>query len=85
MDSAPQQQPPAWQPPPGPGGPPQGLPPQPPQPWPGQQPPSYYGQPNPLAGFPSPPKRSGIKPWMWIVGVLVLLVGTQVGIQDQFG
>lgn len=70
---APQQQQPAWQPPPGSGGPPQGWSPQTPQPWPGQQPPPYYGQPNPPAGFPSPPKRSGIKPWMWIVGVLVLL------------
>lgn len=64
---------PAWQPSPGPGGPPQGWPPQPPNPWPGQQQPPPYGTPNPMAGFPPAPKRSGIKPWMWIVGVLVLL------------
>ncbi|WP_155926336.1 hypothetical protein [Mycolicibacterium sp. CBMA 234] len=76
------QQPDAW---PGPNqghqGPPQGQPawqPQPgwpspnPQPWTGQQPP-YYGPLNPMPGYP-PPRRSGIKPWMWIVGVVVLLL-----------
>lgn len=75
---APQQQPPAqpgWQQPhPGPGGAQHGWHHAGPQPWPGQQQlPSPYGPPNPLAGFSPPPKRSGIKPWMLIVGILTVL------------
>ncbi|MUL78850.1 proline-rich domain-containing protein [Mycolicibacterium sp. CBMA 226] len=72
---APQQQPaqPGWQQPhPGPGGPQHSWHQPGPQPWPGQQQQPYYGPPNPLSGFP-PPKRSGIKPWMVIVGVIAVL------------
>lgn len=65
--------PPVWQAQPtaGPVGGGQGWPAPGPQPWPGQQP--GYGPPNPMAGFPQPPKRSGVKPWMVIVGVLAVL------------
>ncbi|KIU16266.1 hypothetical protein TL10_13970 [Mycolicibacterium llatzerense] len=41
-----------------------------PQPWAGQ--PTNYGPPNPMSGFP-PPRKSAIKPWVWIVGAVVLL------------
>lgn len=55
---------PGWQPQPG-------WPAPNPQPWAGQ--PTNYGPPNPLPGFP-PPRKSAIKPWVWIVGAVVLLV-----------
>ncbi|WP_418005203.1 hypothetical protein ACNO8X_10360 [Mycobacterium sp. PDNC021] len=42
-----------------------------PQPWAGQ--PTNYGPPNPMYGFP-PPRKPAIKPWVWIVGAVVLLV-----------
>lgn len=57
---------PAWQPQPG-------WPAPNPQPWPGQQQP-YYGPQTPPPGYPPPPRKSGVKPWMWIVGVVVLLI-----------
>ncbi|MBN9636045.1 MAG: hypothetical protein J0H22_12755 [Actinobacteria bacterium] len=54
---------PAWQPQPG-------WPAPTPPPCAGQQP--YYGPSTPLPGYP-PPRKSGLKPWMWIVGVVLLL------------
>lgn len=57
----------AWQPQPG-------WPAPNPQPWAGQ-PQANYGAPNPFPGYsPPPPRKSGIKPWMWIVGAVVVLV-----------
>ena len=55
---------PGWQPQPG-------WPAPNPQPWAGQ--PTNYGPPNPLPGFP-PPRKSAIKPWVWIVGAVVSLL-----------
>ncbi|WP_285030964.1 hypothetical protein [Mycolicibacterium sp. lyk4-40-TYG-92] len=56
---------PAWQPQPG-------WPAPTPQPWAGQPQPNY-GAPNMYPGFPPPPRKSGVKPWMWVVVVVVVL------------